>query len=415
VGRGGGGGGAFNNANPFVSPLNQPRQIIPPFPPSATTNQEVLYALANGTGGFPIFNTNDFLAGLDKIAREQNEYYVLGYVPPNRSEQGGCHTIKVKLDEAKGLSIRARSGYCDVPSRDMLAGKTEGKSLETRVAASQPGNIPMSLRAPYFYTGPNIARVNLVLDVPAEQLDFGKEKHDYHSEVNVLGIAYHEDGSVAARFSDSRKIDLDKKEMKDFTKGSFSYANAFDIAPGKYNLKVVLASGDQNFGKYELPLAVEPYDGKQFQLSSVALSNNMRPVSELAEGLDVALLEGRNPLVTKTSNGQGVEVVPSSNNRFRKDDKMGLYVEVYEPGMTSPMAPRVGVMYNILDRKTNQSVDESNTILVNAYGQNGNPVIPVGLLVSTEKLQAGQYRIEVRARDDRGSVSAVRTADFELN
>ena len=397
-----------------MNPLNQPRQIVPPFPESATTNQQVLYALANGTGGFPIFNSNDLLGGLDKIARELNEYYVVGYVPPNKSGEGGCHTIKVKL-EPQGLNARARSGYCDVPSRDILAGKSEGKSLEARAAASQPGNIPVSLRAPYFYTGPNIARVNIALDVPAEQLDFGKDKHDFHSEVNVLGVAYREDGSVAARFSDNRKIDLDKKEMKEFTKGPFNYANVFEIAPGTYNLKVVLATGDQNFGKYELPLVIEPYDGKRFQLSGVALSNSMRPVSALAERLDSALLEGQTPLVTKASNGQGVEVIPSSNNRFRKDDKVALYVEVYEPGMTSSMPPRVGILYSILDRKTNQSVDASNTILVNGYAQSGNPVIPVGMFFPTEKLQAGQYRIEVRARDERGNVSSVRSADFELN
>ena len=412
-GGGGGGGGSFNNPNQFVNPLNQPRQIIPSFPQSATTNQEVLYALANGTGGFPMFNSNDLLGGLDKVARDLNEYYVVGYVPPERSAEGGCHTIKVKL-ERQGLNVRARSGYCDVPSRDVLAGKSEGKSLEARAAASQPGNIPVSLKASYFYTGPNIARVSLALDVPAEQLDFGKDKSAYHSEVNVLGIAYREDGSLAARFSDNRKIDLDKKEMKEFTKGSFNYANTFEIAPGKYNLKVVLASGDQSFGKYELPLVIDPYDGKQFQLSSLALTNSTRPVSQLGEGLDTALLEDRTPLVAR-SNGQAVELIPSSNNRFKKDEKVGFYAEVYEPGMASSMPPRVGIKYNILDRKTNQSLDESNTILVNDFAQKGNPVVPVGLVVAIDKLQPGQYRIEVRARDDRGNVSPMRSADFDLN
>ncbi len=411
---GGGGGGSFNNPNQFVNPLNQPRQIIPPFPESATTNQQVLYALANGTGGFPIFNSNDLLGGLDKIARDLNEYYVVGYVPPQKSGEGACHTIKVKL-ERQGLNVRARSGYCDVPSRDILAGKSEGKSLEARAAASQPGNIPVSLRAPYFYTGPNIARVNLALDVPAEQLDFGKEKSDYHTEVKVLGIAYRDDGSVAARFSDNRKIDLDKKAIKEFTKGSFNYANTFEIASGKYNLKIVLASGDQSFGKYELPLVIDPYDGKQFQLSGLALTNNTRPVSQMGEGLDTALLEDRTPLVARTSNGQAVELIPSSNNRFMRDQKLGFYAEVYEPGMASSMPPRIGILYNILDRKTNQSVDASNTILVNDFAQKGNPVIPVGLVVPTDKLQPGQYRIEVRARDDRGNISPTRTADFDLN
>ncbi|MCU1274068.1 MAG: hypothetical protein JWO48_1499 [Bryobacterales bacterium] len=48
--------------------------IVPQFPPSASTNQQVLYALAEGTGGFVIVNSNDLLGGLEKIAKEQNEY-----------------------------------------------------------------------------------------------------------------------------------------------------------------------------------------------------------------------------------------------------------------------------------------------------------------------------------------------------
>jgi hypothetical protein len=161
-------------------------------------------------------------------------------------------------------------------------------------------------------------------------------------------------------------------------------------------------------------LVIDPYDGKHFQLSGLALTNNTRPVSQLGEGLDTALLEDRTPLVAR-SNGQAVEIIASSNNRFKKDEKVGFYAEVYEPGMASSMPPRVGIVYNILDRKTNQSVDASNTILVNDFAQKGSPVVPVGLVVVTDKLQPGQYRIEVHARDDRGNVSPVRTADFDLN
>jgi hypothetical protein len=62
------GGGYYGNAN-----YNQPRQIVPQFPSSSTTNQQVMYALATGTGGFLILNTNDLLPGLEKIAREQRE------------------------------------------------------------------------------------------------------------------------------------------------------------------------------------------------------------------------------------------------------------------------------------------------------------------------------------------------------
>src|SRR5204863_2187818 len=77
-----GGSGGTMPGQPYVNnPYNQSRMLIPNFPQSATTNQEVLYALAEGTGGFVIINTNDLVGGLERIGKEQNEYYVLGYSP----------------------------------------------------------------------------------------------------------------------------------------------------------------------------------------------------------------------------------------------------------------------------------------------------------------------------------------------
>src|SRR5712692_8814571 len=58
-GSGGGGGGSGSRGGGYNpgsnynnSAYSQPRTIVPPFPPSASTNQQILAALADGTGGF---------------------------------------------------------------------------------------------------------------------------------------------------------------------------------------------------------------------------------------------------------------------------------------------------------------------------------------------------------------------------
>ena len=102
-------------------PLNPPRPLIPQIPESTQTNQQFMYQLAEGTGGFVIMNTNDLLGGLDRIAKDQSEYYLLGYRPPD-SPEGSCHTLKVKVDRG-GTIVRSRSGYCNVRPVDLLAGK----------------------------------------------------------------------------------------------------------------------------------------------------------------------------------------------------------------------------------------------------------------------------------------------------
>lgn len=384
------------------------RQIIPSIPDSVSTNQQVLYALAKGTGGFEIFNTNDFLSGLEKVSKEMNEYYNLGYSSPNRAHDGSYHKISVSV-ERQGITLRYRTGYFDVRSPDLLQGKPEGKVLEDRVASTQAGDIPVSLSAPYFYVEPGVARVNLALSIPASAIDFDKQKGNFHSDVHVLGIAYRENGSIAARFSDTVKLDYQKKEIKDFAKGPFDYQNNFEIAPGSYTLKLALSAGGEKFGKYVVPLVIEPFTGDTLCLGGPALGERFAPVSQLSVNMDAALLEDRTPLVFKD-----MQLVPSASYRFAKSSQPVFYVEVFDPALKDATPPRVGVLFSIIDRKTNKEVFSSNTILVNDFSQPGNPVVPTGLKLPISQLPPGDYRFEIKGRDAVGHISGTRSADFTV-
>ena len=394
-----GGTGTFGNPN-----YTQPRVIVPPFPTSATTNQQPLYELADGTGGFPIFNTNDLFAGLQKIAREQNEYYLLGYAPAE-SPAGSCHTLKVKV-EGHGANVRARSGYCNVKPSDVLAGKPIEKELETRAVASA-ATTGGSLETPFFYTSANEARVNLAMEIPSNTIDFAKVKGKYHADVNVLGIAYRPDGTVASRFSDEISMDLEKDAWQKFQQSPMRYQNQFSVAPGQYKLDVVLSGGGQKFGKYEAPLVIEPYDGKTFSLSGVAMSNQMRRVSDTESDLDADLLADRMPMIV-----QGIELTPSGSNHFKKTDHVVLYAQVYDPRLADPNPPTIGCQYAVIDQKTGKQVMATGGIPVANFVQKGNPVIPLALKVPVDTFLPGEYRLEMVAGEAGGVMSQVRTVTF---
>jgi len=399
-GRGGAPGGTYGYAN-----YTQPRSIVPPFPPSASVNQQLLYELAEGTGGFPILNTNDLFAGLQKIAAEQNEYYLLGYVPGDSSE-GSCHTLKVKVEGHGGANARARSGYCNGKPIDPLAGKPIVRDLETRAAtaAPTPGG---SLQAPFFYTSPNEARINLAMEIPSSSIDFEKVKGKYHADVNVLGIAYRTDGTVASRFSDEITMDYEKDDWQKFTQAPMRYQNQFSIAPGQYKLDVVLSGGGQKFGKYEVPLAIEPYDGTTFSLSGVAMSSEMRRITNTESDLDADLLADRLPMIV-----QGVELTPSGSNHFKKTERVVLYAQIYDPHLTDTNPPAVGCEYVVIDQKTGNKVLTTGGIPVANFEQKGNPVIPLALKVPIDTFPPGDYRLEMWAGEAGGAVSKVRTVTF---
>jgi hypothetical protein len=370
------------------------------------TNQQVLQALAEGTGGFATVNTNDLLGGLDRIAREQNEFYLLGYVPPQSSE-GSCHTIKVKMDHG-GMQVRSRSGYCNVRQANPLDGKPIEKQMELQAAGNQPGAIHGSLQAPFFYSGPNVAQVNLAMEIPGDAVVFNKEKGKYHATVNVLGLAYKPDGSVGARFNDTLNFELEKDEWKEFGKVPYHYENQFDAAPGTYKLSVVLSSGGEGFAKFETPLHIDPYDGNRFTLGGVVMSKTVQAVDQISTDVDASLLEDRTPLIIK-----GMQITPAADYSFKKTDRVVLYSQVYAPLLKTEKPPRVAAGYSILD-SANKQVFFSGGVPLDEFIQKGNAVVPFGLIVQVKDLAPGTYKLVLQAADGAQNKAPQREASFSI-
>jgi VWFA-related protein len=400
------GGAASPYANYYNNPMNQPTVIVPHIPPMPAQNQQVMQMLAEGTGGFAIYNTNDLLGGLQRIAAEMNQFYVLGYVP-HESPEGTCHTLRVKLNKG-GMDVRSRSGYCNVRPTNPLDGKPIEKQMEAQASGSTAGTIHATMQAPYFYSAPNIARVDLSMEIPGDALVFNKDKGKYHANVNILGIAYKPDGSVGARFSDRLDVDMEKEQWKEFTKAPYRYQNQFDAAPGTYKLAVVLSSGGEGFAKMEMPLRIDPYDGTKFTLGGVILSSSTQPVDQISTEVDATLLEDRKPLIVN-----GIQITPAASYQFKKTDWVTLYSEVYEP-LLKAESTKVLTGYRIFDKATNKEVYFTGGVPMDSFITKGNPVIPFALRVDTSKLGPGSYRLVLLAVDGKNTQAPQRAVEFTL-
>jgi len=410
-------GTALPQAPGAVSAGCASRNLIPKVPESATTNQQIMYLLADGTGGFVIHDSNDLLGGLQKIGKEQNQYYLLGYTPPD-AKQGSCHVLHVKVDRS-GTEVRARTGYCSAKPMDVLSGNPVEKTLEAKIAAAQPGPLAAqagpesaSMRLPYFYSSPNVARVNLAMELPATGLKFEKRKDTQHAEVNFLGVAYTPEGTVAARFSDTLKLDFaSKEEAERAKKEPLHYENQFDIASGKYTFKIAFSEGGDSFGRLEIPLEVNSFAPDQFAVSGLALSKEYHRTANMGAALDAALIEDKKPLIAG-----GVEVVPVGNATFTKTDLAIFYVELYEPLLASAdpeHPPLVAIQMRVLDRKTGEEKSTTGFMRLDPAPPLGDPVIPLAEKMPVTNLGPGSYRLEFSAVDS-ADKTASRTADFEI-
>src|ERR1035438_10228024 len=59
--------------------------------------------LAEGTGGFAIFSTNDFKRGMSRVMEDVRTHYEISYVPTSTAEDGHFRAIKVTVDDPKLL------------------------------------------------------------------------------------------------------------------------------------------------------------------------------------------------------------------------------------------------------------------------------------------------------------------------
>jgi hypothetical protein len=371
------------------------------------TNAASFKPLADETGGRVIANANDIVGALGHIAEEQEEHYVLGYTPAD-SPAGSCHGLRVAVNRS-GLDVRARKGYCSAKPVNLMAGGGGAKAGENSAAPAASGNLAAAMQLPYFYASANVARVNLAMEIASAGIQFDKVKGKPHAELRVVGVALKADGEVAGRFNDAVKLDFESsKESDAFARQPFHYEYQFDLAPGQYNFRVTVDAGGGNSGKVEMPLAVDPWDGRGLGLSGVALSRESRPVPDLASALDDSQLEDRRPLIAGSH-----QIVPSGSNRFHPADPSLAYLEVYDPLLAGPNAPALALRIRVLNRQTGQlKVDMGSFSLANSI-RPGSSMVPVAFNLPAA-LPPGAYRLEVTAAHTPGTDSAARTADFEV-
>jgi VWFA-related protein len=379
-----------------------------------TLNSEdsIPLTLSAGTGGVSFLNTNDLANSLGKVAEEQDGYYLLGYTPTVDSAEGTCHDLRLKVDRGD-LEVRARKSYCTSKSADPLAGKPAGKDLEARAASGAPGNIAAKMQIPWFYNEPNVAEVKLALDITPAAMKFEKVKGKMHGELDLAGVALKPDGTVAAHFSDTVNLDFDTQQQVDaFLKQPYHYENQLDVAPGDYNLRMSIGSSGQGFGKVEMPLKVDPWNGQALFASAIALSHNAHTNTDLTAGLDGSLLEQRSRPLT----ANGTEVIPTGTSQFHTGDRGFFYLEAYEPLLKDAKAgamPVVGLRFRVLDRATSQPKQDSGIKTIEGFMRPGNPVVPIVSPLPTATLPAGAYRLEVTVMRQTGD-PVVRTADFDV-
>jgi VWFA-related protein len=196
--------------------------------------QSTLQTLAEKTGGVAILNTNVVTPRLERVARDFNTYYSLGYTPPHFGD-GRYYKIDVKVKGRKDLQVRHREGYRDKSTDALMSDGTlaalnfpfEENPLGVTLEFGQPRP-----RDDGFYLVPVLVRIPIgrLTLIPREQSD--------DARVRLFIAALDSAGGTSDVQQTPVPISIQKKDVTVAQKKQYVYTVTLLMRPGDQRVSI---------------------------------------------------------------------------------------------------------------------------------------------------------------------------------
>ena len=196
--------------------------------------QSTLQLLAEKTGGVAIINTNVITPQLERIAKDFNTYYSLGYTPPHYGD-GRYYKIEVKVKGRKDLRVRHREDYRDK--------STDARMSDGTVAAlnfpfeENPLDVSMEFgqarpREDGFYLVPVNVRI------PIGKLTLIPREASEDAKVRLFIAALDSDGGTSDVQQAPVPISVAKADLETAKNKYFVYSVTLLMRPGEQRVAV---------------------------------------------------------------------------------------------------------------------------------------------------------------------------------
>jgi VWFA-related protein len=256
-------------------------------------------SVADDSGGFTVRNTNDLAGGIQRIARETQAYYLLGYTPSNTARDGKFRKIQVKLVNGKGLEVRARKGYYAPgdAGKSALAPKRGIDPVLQRALDSPWAQEDLPLRMTHFVGGERTlgkAAVLVATEVDVRALAFEEKDGRNLADVQFLLVVAHRESGEFFRYDQSVNMKLLPSTRERLNRLWYPIVRDFELKSGDYQAKIVMRDvRSGRVGTVIHEFEVPPLD--TFRVSTPVLSDTRAAgtVADAAPGGGLAVIARR--------------------------------------------------------------------------------------------------------------------------
>jgi GWxTD domain-containing protein len=277
------------------------------------------------------------------------------------------------------------------------------KDLEAVVNSKITYNIlPVKVRADYIPLTQSTTLSNITVQLDNKDLQFEDKNGVSKAVVNMYGRITSLSRRVVSVFEEPVTVEGPTAMLEAQTKRQSIYQKSIPLSPGMYRLNVVVKDViGGNMNNYELALHVPRLEEDKLSASSLILADLLEKVPTRNIGTGQFVIGD-------------AKVRPRVNETFRREEKMGIYTQLYNFKQDeTTKKPNGTIEYEVVKHGTNQTVLDFTEDVASLAGSSSRQ-ITIEKLLPLKDLDPGQYTLKLKVTDRAANQTLTPSATFTV-
>jgi GWxTD domain-containing protein len=281
--------------------------------------------------------------------------------------------------------------------------KIKFTDLESAITSRLSYNIlPMKTRQDFFPVTDASVLTSVTLQFENKDLQFQLKDGVQKAVVDIYGKFSTMTRRVVSVFEDTVTCTTPPEFLQDYTKRRSIYQKTLPLAPGTYRLNVMakdVVGG--NLSNYEVAITVPHLDPDKLSSSTLILADLMEKVPSKSIGTGQFVIGD-------------TKVRPRMDDVFRRDEKMGIYLKLYNFGAEEGShLPSGQVEYEVVKNGTNERIFNFTEDVGLIPGASTSQVT-VEKLLPLNTLSPGQYTLRLKVTDKNRNQTLTPSVQFTV-
>jgi VWFA-related protein len=211
---------------------------------AASAQDDLLAALADGTGGVFFHNNNDFDDGFRRASDAPAYSYVLTFVPQNLKLDGAFHNLKITIKNQQKLTLQARRGYYAPRNFANPDEQAKQEIEEAMYSQEELHNLPVNLRTQFFKASDEDAKLVVLAHVDVKRLHFRKVEGRNDNVLTCVSALFNRDGHFVQGTQKVVTMHWKDETLEHQLNSGITLKTSFDVKPGSYLVRLVVRDNE---------------------------------------------------------------------------------------------------------------------------------------------------------------------------